>query len=85
MSEQATWFRIGHFHGRGYEQIERQRLADLQRPFPGNPPELLAPTRCRVLKRFGIGGGRVGEPGQEITLARHDAESMEALKRVELL
>jgi hypothetical protein len=85
MSAFSRGFRVGHLQGQGYAELERQHLADLSRPFAGNPPELMQPVRCRVLKRFGIGGGEVGEVGEEITLARHDALSMQALKRVELL
>lgn len=53
-------------------------------PAPRNDPSLLKRVRCRVLIPFYV-GGKVVEPGQRIELERHDAESMAALKRVEIL
>jgi len=38
----------------------------------------------KVLKAFFVAGRRV-EPGEVVTLQRHDAESMAALGRVEIL
>jgi hypothetical protein len=38
-----------------------------------------------VLKPFGIGSGKVAEPGSVITLPLHDAQSMRALGRVEII
>jgi hypothetical protein len=64
---------------------ERERLAVLNKPPAPNPPALLAPTRCRVLKALYIGGGVVGHPGQVVQLPAADAASMVALKRVEIL
>ena len=49
-----------------------------------NDPKLLKRVRCRVLTPFYV-GGKVVEEGATIELARHDAESMAALKRVKLL
>jgi hypothetical protein len=46
---------------------------------------LLKATACKVLRRFQLAGGKIAEVGSVITLPRHDAESMAALKRVELL
>ena len=63
---------------------ERARSAFLRRPPAANPPELMKPTRCRVLRPFCVAGKRV-EPGQTVELARHDAESMKAIGRVEVL
>jgi hypothetical protein len=70
-----------------FEARERERLhqAYLRGPMPRNPPELMAPVKVRVLKAFGIGGGKVAEPGTEIELPKFDAVSMAALRRVELL
>jgi hypothetical protein len=79
-----TGFRVGFFHGQGSEQLARERRAELHKPFAGNPPDLLAPVRCRVLKAF-YAGGRAVQPGEEITLAKHDAGSMAALHRVEII
>ena len=66
------------------DAAERERLRQAYERGPAlrNDPRLLERVRCRVLKRFGIGGGEVGEPGEIITLARHDALSMAALGRV---
>ena len=68
---------------RTLEDSERERVAFLHKPPAPNPPELMTPTRCRVLRPFGVAGKRV-EPGQVIELAAHDAFSMVALKRVEI-
>jgi hypothetical protein len=80
----ATFFRQGFVHGRGHEQLERERIAELHKPFPGNPPELLKPTRCKVLRPFSVAGRRV-EPDQVLELPRFDAESMRALGRVQII
>jgi len=68
------------------EAYEREQLclAYVNGPLPRNDPRLLAPTRCRVLKAFGAFGRRV-EPGETIELQYHDARSMAALHRVEIL
>lgn len=63
---------------------ERERLAILNAPPAPTPPELLKPTKCRVLKTFFVAGQRV-EIGETITLPAHDAKSMQVLGRVELL
>lgn len=85
MNAVGAGFQVGFLHGRGAEQIDRERLADLQKPFPGNAPELLKPKRCRVLKPFGLGAGTVAVVGEEVELPRHLAESMAAIRKVELL
>ena len=59
-------------------------LAWLNREPALNPSGLLMLTRCRVLRPFYVAGKRV-EPSQVIDLAAHDASSMAALKRVEIL
>lgn len=82
-------FRYGFMRGRANAQIERDREAErdaaLRKPFPGNPPELMKPTKCKVLKPFGLAGGKVAEVDQVVELARHDALSMAAIGRVQLL
>ena len=45
-------------------------------------PKLFEPVKVRVLKSFWVGGKAV-QPGEIIMLAKHDAESMRALRRVE--
>ena len=68
-------FRFGFVHGRGHEQQDRARLAELNKPLPPNmnPPHLTKPTRLKLLKRYAVGGGKVGEPGEVVTLPGHDA------------
>ena len=66
------------------EEQERSRLAELNRPPAANPPELLKPTRCRVLKPFFVGGKSVA-PGTLVELQRHDAVSLAAIGKVEIL
>jgi hypothetical protein len=53
-------------------------------PEPRNDPALFEPVKCRVLKPFNIAGQRQ-EVGSVIVLARHDAKSLEAIKKVEIL
>ena len=80
-----TGFRYGYLHGRGHEQLESERIAALMnhRPAP-NPPELIAPTKCKVLRPFFVGGKQT-EIDAEITLQRFDAISLAALGKVELV
>ena len=72
-----------------WEQIaaaeEQARREAFMRPLPKNSPHLLEPVRCRVLKAFYLGGGRLAEVGAILELPRHDAESMQALGRVEVI
>ncbi len=69
---------------RTLDDEQRERTAYLNKPFSGNPPELTAPTRCRVLRPFYVGGERV-EVGTIVTLARHDAISLGAIGKVVLV
>lgn len=65
------------------ERNTRAFLADASRlPIP--EPALTRPTRVRVLRPFMVCGRRV-EPGETVTLAFHDARSLAALHRCELL
>lgn len=78
-------FRYGYLHGRGAEQnAEQDRLFLLQAKPAPNPPELLAPTSCRVLRAFSVRGARV-EIGEIVTLTRFDAESLKAIGKVEII
>jgi hypothetical protein len=65
------------------EDLQRQRQAILQKPFAGNAPALMAPVKCKALRPFYIGGKAV-EVGTIVTLARHDAQSLAAIGKVEL-
>ena len=60
------------------------RFAGERTPAPRNDPKLFERVRCRVLKPFSVGGRRV-EPDEVVDLQRHDALSMTALHRVEIL
>jgi hypothetical protein len=66
-----------------YER-EQLRAAYLRGPMPKNPPELIAPTKVRVLKPFHV-GGEPAKVGQIVVLPRADAESMAALRKAELI
>lgn len=79
-------FATGYQHGRGHEQLEadRQKVMLNWRP-PATPPELIAPTRCRVLRRFFLAGGKRAEIDAIVTLPRSDALSLEALGKVAIL
>jgi len=70
---------------RANEDAERRRIQELSKPPAPNPPHLLKPTDCRVLKPFGLAGGKVARVGEVVTLPKHDADSMRALGRVEIL
>jgi hypothetical protein len=80
-----TGFRYGFLHGRGHEQGEQERISRLlsYRP-PPDPPELIKPTRCRVLRGFFVAGELV-EPGMTTTLPWYDANSLAALGKVEII
>jgi hypothetical protein len=73
-----------HEEQRDAYEREQLRLAYLRGPLPKNPPELLAPTKCKVLRPFCVGGKRV-EIGEIVTLTRADAKSLETLRKVEIL
>ncbi len=80
-----TGFRKGWQQGRAHDQIEyERRSAILRAPTPQNDPRLLERVRCRVLEPFYVRGKAV-DRGERIELPRADAESMAALKRVELI
>jgi len=68
------------------DAYEREQLhaAYVRGPLPKNPPDLIAPTKCRVLRPFSIAGERV-EIDQTVTLPFHDAESMRFLGKLEFL
>lgn len=69
------------------QAYEREQLyaAYVRGPLPKNPPELLTPTRCRVLRAFFIAADKVAEVGAIVTLQRHDATSLAAIGKVEIL
>ena len=66
------------------EDRERGRMAELMRPPLHNDQRLFTPTKCKTLKSFCVQGQPV-EIGSTITMAKHDAESLAALGKVELL
>lgn len=53
-------------------------------PAPVNDPQLFTPTHCRVIKLFCVSGKPV-EIGSVITLPAHDAESLKAINKVEII
>lgn len=59
-------------------EAERDRLACLNKPFAGNPPELTRATRVEVLKPICVGGKRI-EIGETVNLPAVDAASLAAL------
>jgi hypothetical protein len=79
-------FSTGWHHGRGFEQLEREREALLRQPIPRdlNPPELTKLVGCRVLRPFFV-GGVARQAGETVELQRHDALSMEAIGKLEIL
>jgi hypothetical protein len=77
-------FRFQAAAARRIEEEEAERQLTL-RSTVRNDPKLLERVRCRVLTPFYVGGGKLAEEGETIALARHDAESMAALKRVLIL
>jgi hypothetical protein len=62
----------------------RARTEFLNRPPARNPPELLKATRCKVLRSFYLKGCPV-DVGATVELERHDALSLQALGKVEIL
>jgi len=78
-------FRMGWMQRGAHDEMERERQAVLSKPPAPNPPELLAPVKVRVLKPFGLGADRIAQLGEIVELPRHDAQSLAAIGRVELL
>lgn len=77
--------RVARFQAiRAVQDSERDRVAVLNAPPPKNPPALLAPATCLVLKAF-CTEGRRREPGEIVTLTAFDAGSMAFLGRVKIL
>ena len=66
------------------QEHERERVAFLNQPPPANPANLTMPTRCRATRSFYV-RGRCILPGTVLEIERHDAESLAAIGRVELL
>lgn len=66
------------------DEAERERVAVLNGPPPKNDPALLTPVRVRVVRPFCILGERK-DVGEIVTLQRHDALSMAAIGRCEIL
>lgn len=61
------------------ERIERERLAYLNRPLPGNPKELTKSVKVRVLQRFlvmGNDGERLAKIGEVLELFPVDAQRL---------
>jgi hypothetical protein len=69
---------------RGVDEEERARRAFLNKLPAANPPELLELVPVRVLRAFCVGGQRM-EPGATVKLARHDAVSLAAIGKAELV
>ena len=53
-------------------------------PVPMNPPHLVAPTRCKVLRSFYVKGKPV-PVGETVTLEYHLARDLAALGKVQIL
>jgi hypothetical protein len=53
-------------------------------PTPKNDPRLLKPVKVRVLRPFCVRGARV-EPDQVLELPRHDATSLAAIGKLQIL
>jgi hypothetical protein len=88
MSARYSDFRFteGWQHGRGHELLESERIAELNRPVPHNlnAPELFKATKVRVLKPFCVGGESL-EIGATVELQAHDAHSLAAIGKCEIL
>lgn len=65
-------------------EAERRDRQELSRTVH-NDQRLFTPTRCRVLKSSFCVGGRPVELGSVFELPRHDAESLKALGKVEII
>lgn len=79
-------FTEGWLHGRGHEQLEHERIAELSRPLPHslNAPELLRATKVRVLRPFCVAGKSL-DIGTTVELQAHDARSLAAIGKCKIL
>ena len=73
-------------HGEVVLGVERERIAELNRPAPHNlnAPKLFSATKVRVLKPFCVGGESL-EIGATVELHAHDAHSLAAIGKCEIL
>lgn len=66
-------------------EYEGQRTAFLKTaPLPQNPPSLFYPVRCKVLRPFYI-SGKPAQPGDIVSLPWHEAESLAAINKCEII
>ena len=65
-------------------EAEQQRRVILNTPLPKNDAALFTPTRCRVVRCFCIKGKPL-PIGSECELPRHEAMSLKAAGKVELI
>ena len=73
------------YEARGLADEEHHaRLAELNRPFKGNPPELYEPTKVRVLRAFYV-NNKPAEKGHIVTVPHHLAQELVAIKKAELI
>jgi hypothetical protein len=87
MSAFNDGFTFGWRQGHAYSYLEAERIAQLQQPIhpETNPAALTKLVRVRVLKAFGLAGGKVAEVGSEVELPRFDATSLAAIGKLEIL
>lgn len=84
---QNFWGRFRNWNvARDGLEAERQRTAFLdQSRLPTNSAHLLEKVRVKVLKPFGLGGGKRAEPGEVVQVERHLAVSMQAINKCEII
>lgn len=69
---------------RAADESERARVAELNAAPPRNDERLLAPVRVKVLRPFRL-NGEPQKVGATVTLPKHDADSLCAIGRAELI
>ena len=68
-----------------YDYMYSNRFGVDRAPAPRNDPKLLAKVKVKVLRPFGLAGGRVAKVGEIVELPRYDAESLAAIGKVEIV
>jgi hypothetical protein len=84
MSSFSNGFTYGFRQGRAHEQLEREHVAEVNRPIPRdiNPPEQTKKVQVRVLRAFYV-AARPRLPGELVEVEAYMARGLVAMGKAE--